>query len=230
MRFGSTMAASLLAWGFIVLLPAETASAHQEVTLGPVDFEIGFHDEPAYAGFQNAVFLSIHHADGRPVGNAADTLKVQVAFGSQSMDLPLEPNFEPDEGGEPGQYLASFIPTRPGPYTFHLTGSIAGQKIDRSFTSSPTTFDEVVDPTSVEFPAKDPTLGQVVGRLDREFPRLEDDVAAARKAAEDSAKTAKLLTVVALVVGAAALAVGITAWNVARGRSGPGSWESTPRG
>src|SRR5437867_1293409 len=131
--------ATLLASGLMALVPSGVALAHLEVTLGPVDFEIGFHEEPAYAGFQNAVFLSIHKGN-RAVTSATDTLKVEVVFGQEKTELALEPNFEPDQGGEPGQYLATFIPTRPGTYTFHLSGSIAGQKIDRSFTSSPTTF------------------------------------------------------------------------------------------
>src|SRR6266545_3616700 len=45
--------------------------------------------------------------------------------------------------GTPGDYRAWFIRTAPGPYTFHFTGSIKGQKVDEKFTSSPTTFDEV---------------------------------------------------------------------------------------
>jgi hypothetical protein len=217
-------AAHIAAWGTALVLgsalfalgSATTASAHEEVSLGPVDFEIGFHNEPAYAGFQNAVFLSIHHADGKPVLNAADTLKVQVGFGSQTTDVPLEPNFDADQGGEPGQYLANFIPTRPGPYTFHLSGSIAGQHIDRRFTSSSSTFDAVADPTSVEFPAKDPTLGQVAERLDREFPRINQAIAEARDAAESSAKTAKTLAIVALAVGAVGLAFGVIGLSRAR--------------
>lgn len=213
---GVLVAASSLA----LALRAGPAAAHEEVPLGPVDFEIGFQDEPAYAGFQNAVFLSIHHSDGTPVRDAADTLQVQVGFGSQTIDVPLEPSFDADAGGEPGQYLASFIPTRPGPYTFHLSGSIAGQKIDRSFTSSPTTFDEVVDPTSVEFPAKDPSLGQVAERLGREFPRIDQAIAEARDAAQRSANTARTIAIIALVLAVAGLAVGVIGTARARRAGG----------
>jgi len=55
----------------------------------------------------------------------------------------------------------------------------------------------VKDPSGVEYPAKDPTSGQVAARLDREVPRLESATASART-----------LAVVGIVVGVAGLLVG----------------------
>src|SRR5207253_4900637 len=58
------------------------------------------------------------------------------------------------------------------PICFHLTGTIKGQKVDETFTSGPSTFSDVDDPSGVEFPVKDPTAGELTTRLDRELPRV----------------------------------------------------------
>jgi hypothetical protein len=47
------------------------------------------------------------------------------------------PFFEVGEWGTPGDYRAFFIPTAPGGYSFHFTGTIKGQKIDQTFKSGP---------------------------------------------------------------------------------------------
>jgi hypothetical protein len=209
----------MLGSGTFGLLSASPASAHEDVKLGKVAFEIGFMNEPAYTGFQNGVFLLITGRDGRPVTNAANTLNVEVVYGEQRMQVDLEPNFDADAGGAPGQYEAAFIPTRPGAYTFHLSGEIDEQKIDRDFTSSPRTFDEVVDPTSVQFPAKDPTLGQVADRLNREFPRIETRLASAQRAATDRADSAKTLAYVGIGLGAVGLILALAALMAVRRRT-----------
>src|SRR5213594_2295909 len=127
----SRLAAALaLALAGVAVLEGGPAWAHQEVTIGNVDFEIGFLNEPVYVGFQNGVFLSVHDSSGKAVEDVADTLKVQVGFGTQTMDVALEPNFDADTGGAPGDYVAHFIPTSPGKYLFHLSGSMGGETID----------------------------------------------------------------------------------------------------
>jgi hypothetical protein len=193
-----------------------SASAHEEAEIGKVRLEIGFADEPAYAGFQNDVFLTLADGAGHPVMNAADTLKVEVVFGDQKAEFPLLPNFEADTGGAPGQYRASFIPTRPGKYTFHLFGSVMGEKIDRSFTSSPTTFDEVVEPSSVQFPVKDPSVAQVAGRIERELPRVSRIALAAADRAHEAADTARTIAYVAGALGMLGLVVGM--WGLLAAR------------
>src|SRR5207247_5362772 len=62
---------------------------------------------------------------------------------------------------------ASLIPTSPGTYTFHFVGSIKGQKVDQTFTSSEKTFDSPRAPSEVEFPAKNPATADLAARLER---------------------------------------------------------------
>jgi hypothetical protein len=207
----TAIVATLWATALLLVIGAGPASAHEQVELGKVSFEIGFQNEPVYSGFQNAVFLSIQDGVGNPVTDAAETLDVEVGYGSQTMSVSLEPKFEAEEGGEPGQYLAHFIPTRPGEYTFHLSGSIDGEQIDRSFTSSPSTFDEAVDPTTVEFPVKDPTTGQLADRLTREFPRIHSAITDTSNDLANRVDSARLIGIIGLVVGALGFAVGVVA-------------------
>src|SRR5439155_1269471 len=112
--------------------------------------------------------------------NLGDTLKVEVVFGDQKSDmLALEPAFDVEEGfGTPGGYQASLIPTRPGTYTFHFVGSVKGQKVDQTFTSSEKTFDSPHAPSEVEFPAQDPSTADLASRLDRLSPRVDTAPAA----------------------------------------------------
>src|SRR5437870_13790636 len=117
--------------------------------------------------------MFIHDPNDKAVVDLGDTLKVEVGYQGQTMPpLAMQPNFYVGEFGIPGDYRAFFFPTRAGSYTFHFTGSIKGRAIDQSFSSGPSTFSGVLDPSSVQFPAKDPTAGELSARLDREVTRL----------------------------------------------------------
>jgi hypothetical protein len=203
----------------LVAVQASPAFAHEERDVGRNTFAVGFGSEPPYAGEVNSVQLLLSDSHGKPVTDLRPGLKVTVGFGSQTLDLSIEPNFEIGEFGIPGDYRAWFIPTRPGRYSFHFTGKLNGQPVDETFTSGPKTFDDVLDPTGVEFPVKDPTIGQLSDRVQREVPRLDDAIAAGRTQASNAAgdaSTATTLAIVAIVVGVLALAVGIA--SIARRR------------
>ena len=198
LAFVAVFAAALLA-------AAPIASAHEARTInGKYNVEVGWGDEPPYAGFKNSVQLILSDADHKPITDLGDTLKVDVMTGTQKMTLPFEANFQVGEFGDPGDYRAWIVPTRPGTYTFHLTGTIHGDAIDQTFTSSDTTFDNVKAQSDVQFPAKDPTAGDLSQRLDRETARLS----AQAKSAQDDAGGAKTFGIIGVVVGALGLAVG----------------------
>lgn len=206
------MAAAIgLAGLLLTFTSAGPASAHEEREVGKYNVEVGFGDEPAYTGEKNSVVMFLNDANDKPVVDLGDTLKVDVtqagsADDAQKLSMTIGPNFEVGGDGTPGDYRAWFIPTAPGPYTFHFTGSIKGQKVDEKFTSSPTTFDEVQDPAQVQFPAKDPTTGQLSTRVDRETQRLNQALADSRQQARDEAGTARLIAIVGVVVGVLGLA------------------------
>jgi hypothetical protein len=152
------------------ILPATGAEAHEVREVGGLTFVVGWSSEPAYAGFGNEVQVIVTRGD-RPVEGG--TLEAEVIFGEPDAEtrtdpIPLEPAFD-----TPNEYLGYLIPTRPGTYSFHVTGSVAGQQIDESFTSGEDTFDEVRNPTDAEFPVQDPTRGEISEKLDRITARLD---------------------------------------------------------
>lgn len=209
----TSITAAVAVAGLLLALGAAPASAHEERTVGRYVFHVGFGDEPAYAGDKNSVQMLLHDAKtDKPVVDLGDTLKVDVSQGTDDtakLSMTMAPDFEVGEFGTPGDYRAFFIPTTAGAYTFHFTGSIKGQQVDQKFTSSPTTFDEVKDPTEVEFPSKDPTTGQLSARVDRETQRLNQALAASQdqaSKASDTADTARLIAIIGVVVGALGLA------------------------
>jgi hypothetical protein len=210
-RIIATMGAVLLA-GLLVPLLASPAAAHESRQVGKYHFVVGFGDEPAYAGEKNSVQLLLFGAGDKPVTDLTDTLKVSVRTSdAEERSMTLEPFFEVGEFGTPGDYRAFFIPTAPGSYSFHFTGTIKGQKVDQTFESGPQTFSDIQDPAQVQYPAKEPTTGQLATRVDRESARVNAALAAERDTARDQAASARTLAVVALVVGALGLLVGIAA-------------------
>jgi hypothetical protein len=213
-------AVAVLATAALTLMPG-VASAHQEKEVGPYTLAVGFGTEPdTYAGYPNSVQLLLSKG-GKPVVDLGDTLKVVVEFGDQSSDpMPLEAFFEIGEIGIPGDYRAFFVPSQPGDYTFHITGTIHGTKVDESFSSGPKTFSSVQDISSATFPkVQSPTNADLAARIETESNRTSTSLAAATEAAnsaKDAADSAKTVGVVAVVVGAIALIVGVVALTASR--------------
>jgi hypothetical protein len=203
-----------------LIVAAPAALAHAQREQGPIHMEVGFGTEPAYAGQPNSaqIILTDH---GQPVVDLGDSLKVTISFGGQELSLPLEPNFEVGGDGEQGDYRAWFIPSQPGPYTFHFTGSVHGTKIDESLTSGPTTFVVVQDPAEAMFPAVNtPTNDELASRIDQDAARLSAATAAAAdaKSAADSTRT---VAVIGVLVGIVGLIVAVVALIVARKPGAP---------
>jgi hypothetical protein len=212
----ATVAATLA--GLLIPLLASPAAAHEEKAVGRYRLVVGFGDEPAYAGEQNSVQLLLADANQQPVTDLGNTLEVEVATGSAApLELAMEPFFEVGEFGTPGDYRAFFIPTAPGGYSFHFTGTIKGQKIDQTFKSGPQSFSEVEDPAQVQYPVKQPTGGQLATRADREAARVDAALAAERDQAREDAASARTLAIVGLVVGALGLLAGGAALAMRRG-------------
>ncbi|MDQ3897723.1 MAG: hypothetical protein M3326_10875 [Actinomycetota bacterium] len=213
-----SLAVALSLAAVLAAVGAAPASAHERRTAGAFQFVVGWGDEPAYSGFKNSVQVTITEAGGgAAVTDVTDSLKVEVMKGPDKMTAPLVPNFRVGAFGTPGDYRAWVTPTRPGSYTFHVTGSIRGQNVDESFSSSRTTFNDIEDGATIQFPAKDPTTGQLATRVDREVPRLD----AAVDRAEDRAGTAQTLGFIGLAVGVLGLVVAAIALVVVR-RAGGG--------
>lgn len=187
----------------ILAAGALPALAHEHRTAGSVVMTVGWGDEPAFAGMKNGVQLLLADKAGKPIVDLTDTLKVEVRFGSQtSGPLDIERAFGRTYG-RPGDYRAQIVPTRPGTYSFHFTGTVDNQKIDETFTSSDKTFDNVQNATAIEFPVKDPSPADLSGRLERLGPRVDEAGSAAARAGT--------VGTIGLVAGIVGIALGLGA-------------------
>jgi hypothetical protein len=195
-------------WAALIIIAlsltvAAPAAAHENITDGQFRLTVGWESEPAYSGVKNAVEVIVTDVDGAPVAYPGDALRVDVSYGDERLTLPLLPN------GVPGRSLAVIVPSRAGAYSFHILGTISGQPIDTAVSCSDQTFECVTDIGEVALPAKDPSVGQLADRLNREIPRLES--------ARSDASNAQRLAIVALAVGGIALVAGLSL-GMRRGR------------
>ena len=160
----------------IILLAAWTpAVAHETKAVGGMRLTVGWGEEPAFSGFRNFVEVDVVDGAGHPVVDlGGGALSVEVSFGDERLPLSLLP-----ARGQPGKFRAWLVPTRPGTYSFHITGMANGQSVDVTSTCSPETFACVADVSDIQFPVKDPSAGQLADRLSRELPRAEGAMAAA---------------------------------------------------
>jgi hypothetical protein len=194
----------------LVAAGATAAQAHEVVEVGPLQLVVGFGDEPAYTGQPNNVSVLISR-DDHPVTDARG-LEVEVSFGDASTVLPLE------TFGDTGDYRASFIPSQPGDYTFHIRGRVEGQRIDEELTSGPSTFSAVEDPSSAAFPPVDtPSNDELAARIETESSKTAEAVSAVQ-AADRAAADARSTAVIGIVVGSLGVIAAIGALAVARRR------------
>jgi len=188
--------------GILLLLAATPVLAHEERQVAGYDMEVGLIDEPVAVGDKSGLEFFVHK-DDQPVEGLESTVKATVTFGSQTMDLPITADDD-----DAGRYFSVFYPTAAGPYTFHLTGSIEGNAIDESFTSSPTGFDEVHAAQSGQFPVQ--------------FPPPDELASQAKQGADAAAQLP-----IAFGLGIAGLVAGLLGLGVAlasrRRPSGPAS-------
>jgi hypothetical protein len=171
-----------------------SALAHVSIDVGDGKYvmEMGFRDEPTYLGEPNALWLKVaKYATGgtQPVDDLASTLNAEVSKDGQTLNLPLVPMGD-------GVYEGIFVPTAPGDYTFHITGTIDGAPVDESATSGPSTFNSVERLSTIEFPVAQPDPAQM---------------AAVASDAQAAASTARTLGIAGIVVGALGLIVAAAA-------------------
>jgi hypothetical protein len=226
-RIQRLLLAGAVAGAFLVsLTPIVAAHGHTEAA--GFHFVIGWSGEPALVGQPNGVDLFVYDADEKPITDIpADAISVVVSTGGQdSSSLSLSPAFDVEEGfGTPGEYSTDLIPTAPGEYSFHFTGTIHGKAIDLSMTSSDSTFDVVAAAGDLEFPVKQPTLTEVGTRLDRIDGRVDalqstaQDISDARSAASAAQSAANQALLIGALLGGAGLVIAVIAlWLVLRAR------------
>jgi hypothetical protein len=128
-----------------------SVSAHEGREIEPYQLMVGWRNEPAYVGLLNGPEFFISEG-----GEARDNtfppsdqvnLRLEVSFGDTTKRLVLQ-HFS----GDNGHYFANLIPTRPGDYSFHLTGTIEDTVVDEIFSSADGRFSRVEAAADLMFP------------------------------------------------------------------------------
>lgn len=198
---------TLAALAMVLLVSPTAALAHGDIGSGTTSLVVGWGTEPAYAGFPNTVEVTAE-VDGEPRNDAR--LRVTVHFGeadstTASEELLLEKAF-----GRDGTYHASIIPTEAGTYTFRIVGRVGEDEIDETITSGDDTFDDVQEPTELQFPTKlvpqSDLADQLVGQATAATAATD-----AAKEAKDAASGARIIALIALAVGALSALFGFAA-------------------
>ncbi len=203
-RRGLAVASGLLLLALFAL-PA-TAFAHERRTIanGKYDVVVGWDIEPTFVGLKNSASIRISEGGSDPpvpVEGAEKTLKVQVRQGAAMKVFPLTAVF-----GQPGYYVADFIPTREGDYIWTFMGTINDDAVNETFDTA----DGKID--SVQAEAAD------------EFPLTPTDAAQqsqAVSAAQADAQSARTLALVGIVVGVLGLLGVVGLWLTRQRAPGP---------
>ena len=126
-----------------VVFTIQIAFAHTSITSGPYTIEIGWVNEPAIIGQQNAIVVNVSTtSDQKPVEDVSGLI-VAVSYGDQSKTLTLQPLGE----DTPGQFVAPILPTIPGQYTVTLGG-----KLGETSVSAQVQPEEVQSADTLQFP------------------------------------------------------------------------------
>lgn len=203
-RKAATVSALAVIGGTTLILSAPPASAHERRQVGEYELVVGWYTEPAFAGQPNGPEVTITRASKPVVEGVA--LSVDVIFGEETTTYELEPAFVVGIFGEPGNYNADIVPTRPGTWEYRIYGTIEGAEIDETFTSGPDTFGDILDPAEVAFPAADPNNAELSDRIQTE----SDRVAALETQTEEDVSSARTLGLIGLIVGVVGLVAAVT--------------------
>lgn len=110
-----------------LLLSFQVVLAHESITVGDYELEIGWVSEPVIAGQQNAILVIVSDTSGgeaQPVEDVS-SLRVTISYGGQSKELTLQPLGE----DTPGQFMAPILVTVPGQYTISLGGQLGDSDV-----------------------------------------------------------------------------------------------------
>ena len=194
-RFFRRLALALLIAALLIPLTVSIASAHGHTTVGDYELVIGFQNEPAYQSQPNGLDLFVTNTKtGEKVNDLADTLKVEIVFGSSKKELTIRPQW-----GQDGAYTAEVLPTVDGDYTWHIWGDIKGTPVDVSMTSSPDTFSAIRAKSTVAFPVAEATPAELQAQV---------------MAAQQAAQTALIVGIAGAALGLAGIVVGFLGLRV----------------
>lgn len=217
LRKTATVSALAVLGVSILMMTAPPASAHESRQVGEYEFVVGWWTEPAFANQPNGPEVTISK-EGKPVVEGVD-LSADVIFGEETTTYALEPAFIVGVFGDPGNYNADLVPTRPGTWEYRIYGTVEGAEVDETFTSGPDTFSDIEDPAETAFPVADPNAAELSERIQTEADRVATVESEAEKA-KDDASSARTLGLIGIIVGAAGLVAAVTVGALAMRKRG----------
>jgi hypothetical protein len=137
-----------------LLINFQIVFAHEGVTVGDYELEIGWLNEPPVVDQQNAIVVIVTDTSGggsEPVEDVS-ALTVTISYGGQNKTLTLQPLGE----DTPGQFVAPILPTVAGLYTINLGGTLGDTTVDAAVEP-----EEVQPSETLQFPVLD--LAQPTG-------------------------------------------------------------------
>ncbi len=122
--------------------------AHESITAGDYQLEIGWLTEPPVAEQMNGIIVNVTKGnEEEPVEDVSD-LVVKVSYGGQVKALLLQPLGE----DTPGQFVAPILPTIPGQYTIQLGGRLGDTEVSAEVEP-----EKVQTPEMIQFPIMETT-------------------------------------------------------------------------
>ena len=128
----------------------QTALAHEHITIGDYELEIGWVDEPPVVGQKNGILVIVmdtSSGEAQPIEDIS-SLEVSVSYGGQTKELTLQPLGE----DTPGQFMAPIVATVPGQYMVILGGMLGETALDEQVEP-----EEVASADTLQFPGVEAT-------------------------------------------------------------------------
>jgi hypothetical protein len=166
----------------VISLPPFTpksASAHISKVFGNYTVEVGWENEPAFAGQMNNIQVIVKKGNvdnGTAVVDALASMQISVKYGTVLKQLDFVPS------GVPGLYSSPLIPTRVGSYNVALKGTVEGQNIDTEYA-----LDDVGSSDTINFPQTSDTSSNM-GQIGTIINQLTSDIEEAKNNANTAAQ------------------------------------------
>lgn len=215
----------LLGSAALLLALAPSASAHEHVTAGDLEFIVGWGTEPAILYQMNTITVEVQHnlepSGSEVVSGVATNFTVSLSTGTVTAIKTVEEVPE-----EPGTYAFPIVPTREGTYTVTIVGQINGTQFNVS-----TDPEDVEAGLDVNFPVSDPTVKDLgdnatdqqaqIASLEAQLAALQGGSGAVTQAQLDDvsaqASQATLVAVVGVLAGVVGVGVGVVGMRRAAG-------------
>jgi len=159
----------------------KSVSAHISKVFGNYTVEVGWANEPAFAGQVNTIQVIVKKDNvdnGTAIVDALANMQISVKYGTVSKQLDFVASDE-----VLGLYSSPLIPTRVGSYNVAMKGTVEGQNIDTEYA-----LDDVGSSDIINFPQTSDTSSNI-GQVGTIISQLTNDIEDAKNSANSAAQS-----------------------------------------